>query len=89
MPSPTENVNPSPNITIPTITAVTGSMAPSTEVSVEPMFFIALINARFDTIVGIIASSTKFSAVVESGIGSILPVAPIPANNINVPKRKT
>ena len=36
---------------MPTQTAVTGSMAPNTEVSVEPMFLMARTSARLDSLV--------------------------------------
>ena len=68
MPIPMLRVKGSPNIKIPTQTAVTGSMAPSTEVSVEPMLFTACTNARLEITVGINASSNRFPPVCQSGI---------------------
>ena len=63
IPRPIEKVNISPNTAIPTITAVTGSMAPNTEVRVEPMFLMASIKDKLDTMVGIIARSKRFPAI--------------------------
>ena len=48
MPTPILVVNASPKRKMPTHTAVTGSIAPNTEVSVEPMLFTALTSARLD-----------------------------------------
>ena len=56
MPTPILVVNASPKRKMPTHTAVTGSIAPNTEVSVEPMLFTALTSARLETTVGINAS---------------------------------
>lgn len=44
---------------IPTTMAVTGSIAPSTDVTVEPMRFTACIRAKLDKVVGISASKNK------------------------------
>jgi hypothetical protein len=52
-------VKASPKRKIPTHTAVTGSIAPNTEVSVEPMLFTALTRARLETTVGIKANRIK------------------------------
>ena len=56
IPKPTLFVKGSPNMKIPTHTAVTGSIAPKTEVSVEPIHFTALTSARLEITVGIMAS---------------------------------
>ena len=66
MPIPMLRVKGSPNIKIPTQTAVTGSMG--TEVSVEPMLFTACTNARLEITVGINASSSRFPPVCQSGM---------------------
>ena len=46
MPSAMLRVNGSPKMAMPTHTAVTGSIAPNTDVSVEPMFLMARTSAR-------------------------------------------
>lgn len=68
IPMPILLVNGSPNIKIPTLTAVTGSIAPNTEVSVEPMLFTARTRARLDMTVGIMANIIRFPPVRKSGI---------------------
>ena len=70
MPTPILVVNASPKRKMPTHTAVTGSIAPNTEVSVEPMLFTALTSARLETTVGINASKIRFPAVCHSLIGN-------------------
>ena len=60
MPIPMLRVKGSPNIKIPTQTAVTGSMAPSTEVSVEPMLFTACTNARLEITVESMPAAADF-----------------------------
>ena len=89
IPKPTLFVKGSPNMKIPTHTAVTGSIAPKTEVSVEPIHFTALTSARLEITVGIMASITRFPAVCRLGIGWVCPVVPIPMKRSRVPKRKT
>lgn len=69
IPIPMLVVKASPKRKIPTHTAVTGSIAPNTEVSVEPMLFTALTRARLETTVGIKANRIKLPAVCHSLMG--------------------
>ena len=68
MPSAMLRVNGSPKMAMPTHTAVTGSIAPNTDVSVEPMFLMARTSARLDITVGTNASITRLPNVVRSGM---------------------
>ena len=58
----------SPNTIMPTITAVTGSIAPNTEVWVAPMFFMASIKARLEITVGIMANIRRLVPLEKSEI---------------------
>lgn len=53
---PIFTVKSSPKTAIPTQTAVTGSMVPSTEVRVDPMLLTERRRARLETVVGINAN---------------------------------
>ena len=66
IPKPMLLVKGSPNIKMPTHTAVTGSIAPKTEVRVEPMHFTALTSARLEMTVGMMASIIRFPAMCLS-----------------------
>lgn len=68
IPSARWGVNGSLKINIPTHTAVTGSIAPKTEVSVEPMLCTALINVILDITVGTIANNIRLMKEGISGI---------------------
>ena len=68
IPSAMLRVSGSPKMVMPTHTAVTGSMAPNTDVSVEPMFLMARTSARLDITVGTNASITRLPNVVRSGM---------------------
>ena len=68
IPKPTLFVKGSPNMKIPTHTAVTGSIAPKTEVSVEPIHFTALTSARLEITVGIMASITAFIIFFQKSV---------------------
>ena len=83
-------VNGSPKMAMPTQTAVTGSIAPNTDVSVEPMFLMARTSARLDITVGTNASITRFPRVIRSGMACTpTPVTVIPVKRRIPPKRKT
>lgn len=69
--------------------AVTGSMAPSTDVMVDPMAFTALINARFDSMVGTMASRLKKPNDRHEGMTCISEKEVIPAKRISPPNKKT
>ena len=68
----------SPNTVMPTITAVTGSIAPKTEVCVAPMCLIASTKVRLDTTVGIMASNSRLTPVDRSGMDWRFPEMPKP-----------
>lgn len=63
----------SPNINIPTITAVIGSIAPRTEARVPPIRFTAITSVMFEITVGTIASSVRLHIAPALGIGCTLP----------------
>ena len=65
----------SPKTKTPTQTAVTGSVAPSTEVRVEPIWCTACTNVMLDTTVGKKANKTRLIKEGRSGMGWI----PVPA----------
>ena len=79
----------SPNIVMPTITAVTGSIAPKTEVCVAPMCLIASTKVRLDTTVGIMASNSRLVKVERSGTDWMFPEIPIPDQSTIVPTKNT
>ena len=83
-------VNGSPKMAMPTHTAVTGSIAPNTDVSVEPMFLMARTSARLDITVGTNASITRLPNVVRSGMAcNPIPEISVPVNNRIPPNKKT
>lgn len=53
---------------IPTKTAVTGSIAPSIAVKVEPIYFTAFTRVRFDITVGMMANISRLRAELLSGM---------------------
>ena len=63
------SVKGSPNTKIPTNTAVTGSVAPNTAVSVPPICFTASTNARFESTVGIMAKANRLKNAGVEGMG--------------------
>lgn len=65
----------SPKTKTPTQTAVTGSVAPSTEVRVEPIWCTDCTNVMLDTTVGKKANKTRLIKEGRSGMGWI----PVPA----------
>lgn len=90
MPSAMLRVNGSPKMAMPTQTAVTGSIAPNTDVSVEPMFLMARTSARLDITVGTNASITRLPNVVRSGMAcNPIPEISVPVNNRIPPNKKT
>ena len=64
----------SPKTTTPMTIAVSGSIAPRTEVSVEPILLIARTSARFDTSVGRKASSRRLTSADPLGIACTPPL---------------
>lgn len=70
------------------MSAVKGSIAPRTEVMVDPIRFIACIRARLDNIVGIKAKSNSDNPVFTLGMGCIVENKEIPIKTINPPIRK-
>ena len=73
---------------IPTTIAVRGSIAPSTEVTVEPIRFIACISARFDNMVGMKANKSSSSPLLTFGRGCMPLRKDMPINTNRPPKRK-
>ncbi len=69
---------------MPTHTAVTGSIAPNTDVSVEPMFL-----SKVDITVGTNASITRLPNVVRSGMAcNPIPEISVPVNNRIPPNKR-
>ena len=68
-PSPICAVKASLNTRIPTSIAVTGSIAPNTEVIVDPIRLIAWISVRFEMIVGMMANKRREPNERMDGIG--------------------
>ena len=64
----------SPKTTTPMTIAVSGSIAPRTEVSVEPILLIARTSERFDTSVGRKASSRRLTRAAPLGIACTPPL---------------
>ena len=75
IPKARSGVKGSPKTKTPTQTAVTGSVAPSTEVRVEPIWCTACTNVMLDTTVGKKANKTRLIKEGRSGMGWI----PVPA----------
>ena len=71
MPMARLNVNGSPKTSTPTKTAVTGSIAPNTAVSVPPILWTASTRVIFEMTVGTIARSIRLISYIMSGIGCI------------------
>lgn len=71
MPMARLNVNGSPKTSTPTKTAVTGSIAPNTAVSVPPILWTASTRVIFEMTVGTIARSIRLTSDIVSGIGCI------------------
>ena len=88
-PIPICSVKASLKTRIPTKIAVTGSIAPSTDVMVEPIRLIACIKAKLEMIVGINASNRSEVNERIDGIGCTLEIVVVPINRIIPPKRKT
>lgn len=84
MPIPICRESDSPNTITPTKSAVTGSIAPKTEVIVDPMALIALIKAKFAKMVGMTASKLKKANDFNDGIGCISENRLMPKNR-NMP----
>lgn len=73
---------------IPTTRAVIGSIAPSTEVMVDPIRFIDSIRAKLDRIVGMNAKRSKYIPDFISGMGCIFEKRVMPVKIINPPIKK-
>lgn len=73
----------------PTVIAVTGSIAPKTDVMVDPIRFIAWMRAKFEIIVGIIASSRSDPKDFHEGMGCTPENKDIPVNKIIPPNKNT
>ena len=58
----------SPKTRIPTATAVTGSIAPSTEVMVEPIRLIAAMSDKLEIMVGMMANKSRLYPASIDGI---------------------
>lgn len=77
----------SPKTTAPTRIAVTGSKTPSTDALVAPILRVARANVAVETIVGSIASPTRFSHADGHSIPVVIELLSVNAlpRNMNVP----
>ena len=79
----------SPKTTTPMTIAVNGSIAPSTEVNVEPILLMARTRAKFDTSVGKHAISKRFVRDDVLGIACTPPLNVASIRKKPVPESKT
>ena len=79
----------SPKTTTPMTIAVSGSIAPRTEVSVEPILLMARTRAKFDTSVGKQAISKRFVREEILGIACTPPLNVASTRKKPAPESKT
>ena len=89
MPAALRHVKGSPNTVMPITTAVSGSMAPNTEVSVGPIFLIACTSAMFDRAVAGRARPRIESQARGSVSRRMPPVRLAPIRKKSAPKAMT
>ena len=75
MPTTMLVVSGSPNTSVPTRMAVTGSNTPITEALVAPMLRVATAKVAVDTMVGSSASHTRLSQSVAPSIPAVISVS--------------